>query len=104
MLEKGASAASDARFHDAVFILEANVGFVNIHEHLADDADDAEGGGGESHRGEVGEVGEVGEEEDASCTAAAAASCTAAPDRLSSGAFSSHWSPYDRVGVVNADP
>ena len=37
MLEKGASAASDARFHDAVFILEANVGFVNIHEHLADD-------------------------------------------------------------------
>ena len=21
-----------------------------------------------------------------------------------SGAFSSHWSPYDRVGVVNADP
>ena len=25
------------------------------------------------------------------------------PSRVS-GAFLSHWSPYDRVGVVNADP
>jgi hypothetical protein len=25
-------------------------------------------------------------------------------DRWREGAFSSHWFPYDRVGVVNADP
>jgi DNA-directed RNA polymerase III subunit RPC1 len=25
-------------------------------------------------------------------------------DALMSGAYSLHWSPYDRVGVVNADP